>query len=128
MTASNEQTVPRTKQLVLVTGANGYIAGHVIDQLLRTGYSVRGTIRSDPASSPALDQLRKALGEGLARNLEIIQVADIAAPNAFQDAARGEHLPPYPPSTNYVENRTAFSFSSCVSSNTELHDHQEQVP
>eukprot|EP00357_Protocruzia_adherens_P010262 CAMPEP_0115006984 /NCGR_PEP_ID=MMETSP0216-20121206/20859_1 /TAXON_ID=223996 /ORGANISM="Protocruzia adherens, Strain Boccale" /LENGTH=92 /DNA_ID=CAMNT_0002373739 /DNA_START=25 /DNA_END=299 /DNA_ORIENTATION=- len=30
---------------VLVTGANGYIAGHVIIQLLKRGYSIRGTVR-----------------------------------------------------------------------------------
>lgn len=30
----------------LVTGANGYIALHIIDQLLKQGHSVRGTIRN----------------------------------------------------------------------------------
>ena len=30
----------------LVTGASGYIAMHVIDQLLKEGHFVRGTIRS----------------------------------------------------------------------------------
>lgn len=30
----------------LVTGASGYIAMHVVDQLLKQGYHVRGTIRS----------------------------------------------------------------------------------
>jgi dihydroflavonol-4-reductase len=33
-------------QKYLVTGASGYIAMHVIDQLLKEGHSVRGTIRS----------------------------------------------------------------------------------
>lgn len=31
---------------VLVTGANGYIASHVVDTLLRLGYLVRGTVRT----------------------------------------------------------------------------------
>lgn len=31
---------------VLVTGANGFIAGWVIKVLLEQGYSVRGTVRS----------------------------------------------------------------------------------
>ncbi|KAL4864865.1 hypothetical protein BDV12DRAFT_188600 [Aspergillus spectabilis] len=31
--------------LILVTGANGYIASHVIDILLSLGYNVRGTVR-----------------------------------------------------------------------------------
>eukprot|EP00357_Protocruzia_adherens_P023183 CAMPEP_0115007972 /NCGR_PEP_ID=MMETSP0216-20121206/21591_1 /TAXON_ID=223996 /ORGANISM="Protocruzia adherens, Strain Boccale" /LENGTH=373 /DNA_ID=CAMNT_0002375203 /DNA_START=54 /DNA_END=1173 /DNA_ORIENTATION=+ len=34
-----------TSGKVLVTGANGYIAGHVIIQLLKRGYSIRGTVR-----------------------------------------------------------------------------------
>lgn len=32
--------------LVLVTGASGFLAGHVIDILLRADYRVRGTVRS----------------------------------------------------------------------------------
>jgi dihydroflavonol-4-reductase len=35
-----------TKGLVLVTGATGYIASHVVQQLLAEGYNVRGTVRS----------------------------------------------------------------------------------
>lgn len=31
---------------MLVTGASGYIAGHVIKLLQEEGYSVRGTVRS----------------------------------------------------------------------------------
>ena len=31
---------------VLVTGASGYIATHVVQQLLQQGYMVRGTVRS----------------------------------------------------------------------------------
>ena len=32
--------------LVLVTGANGYLAAHVVQQLLESGYRVRGTVRN----------------------------------------------------------------------------------
>ncbi|KAL3470491.1 NAD(P)-binding protein [Aspergillus californicus] len=39
--------------LILVTGANGYIASHVIDILLSKGYNVRGTIRNE---KPWLDK------------------------------------------------------------------------
>src|SRR5512134_1686468 len=34
------------ENLVLVTGASGFIAGHVVLALLRAGYRVRGTVRS----------------------------------------------------------------------------------
>lgn len=30
---------------VIVTGANGYLASHIIKLLLETGYKVKGTIR-----------------------------------------------------------------------------------
>ncbi|KNG79871.1 cinnamoyl-CoA reductase, partial [Aspergillus nomiae NRRL 13137] len=32
--------------LILVTGANGFIASHIVDQFLQRGYRVRGTVRS----------------------------------------------------------------------------------
>ena len=32
--------------LVLVTGASGYIANHIVKQLIELGYRVRGTVRS----------------------------------------------------------------------------------
>ena len=34
------------KSTVIVTGASGYIASHVIKQLLEEGYAVRGTLRT----------------------------------------------------------------------------------
>lgn len=34
------------KQTVLVTGASGYIASHIINELLQRGYYVVGTVRS----------------------------------------------------------------------------------
>lgn len=36
---------PTQSDTVLVTGASGFIAGHVIEELLRHGYAVRGTVR-----------------------------------------------------------------------------------
>ncbi|KAH9991296.1 NAD-P-binding protein [Russula vinacea] len=35
--------------LVLVTGASGFVGSHVVDELLRQGYSVRGAVRSHNA-------------------------------------------------------------------------------
>jgi nucleoside-diphosphate-sugar epimerase len=34
------------QDLILVTGASGYIATHIVKQLLENGYRVRGTVRS----------------------------------------------------------------------------------
>lgn len=38
--------VSRADTTVLVTGASGYLGGHVVNTLLRRGYKVRGTVRS----------------------------------------------------------------------------------
>jgi nucleoside-diphosphate-sugar epimerase len=35
-----------SKSLILVTGASGYLASHVVNTLLKDGYRVRGTVRS----------------------------------------------------------------------------------
>ncbi len=46
-------------QKVLVTGASGFVALHCIDQLLKAGHSVRGTLRTMSRQ----DEVRQALGE-----------------------------------------------------------------
>ena len=38
-----------TPKTILVTGANGFVAGHILEALLRTNYNVRGTVRSTSA-------------------------------------------------------------------------------
>lgn len=51
-----------TDDLVLVTGASGFIAGHVILQLLDKGYRVRGTLRSMDRADEVRAWLTKARG------------------------------------------------------------------
>lgn len=47
---------------VLVTGANGYLASHAVNQLLQKNYIVRGTVR---AAKPWLDEFfTKQYGQG----------------------------------------------------------------
>lgn len=72
------------KRIVLVTGANGYIAGQVIAAFLSAGYAVRGTVRSKP-SAKALVEALSQYGDAL----EIVEVPDIVAPGAFDDAVKG---------------------------------------
>jgi hypothetical protein len=42
--AKNLSTLPQGSR-ILVTGANGYIASHVVDKLLGLGHMVRGTVQ-----------------------------------------------------------------------------------
>jgi len=82
------------KGIVLVTGANGYIAASTVEAFLDAGYSVRGTVRSKSTADGLLEALSKH-----ADRLEIVEVPDITVPGAFDDAVKGEP-PPYPnPST-----------------------------
>lgn len=73
-----------SKGLVLVTGANGYIAGRTIEAFLKAGYSVRGTVRSMSKAKGLLEALSE-----YADNLEIVQVRDITMHAAFDTAMRG---------------------------------------
>ncbi|KAK1833421.1 hypothetical protein QBC39DRAFT_346020 [Podospora conica] len=73
-----------SKGLVLVTGANGYIAAVTVEALLKAGYSVRGTVRSESST--------KALAAALpqyADKLQFAIVPDIVAEGAFDEAVKG---------------------------------------
>ena len=71
---------------VLVTGASGYIALHVVDQLVKGGYRVRGTVRSlnnDRKVKPLLK-----LGQGAKYPIELVE-ADLLCANSWKKAAEG---------------------------------------
>ena len=71
---------------ILLTAANGFIASHVVDQLLTYGYRVRGTVRSKARSS-WLTSLFGARHPN--SSLELIEVADINAPGCYDAALIG---------------------------------------
>ncbi|QLL31156.1 hypothetical protein HG536_0B00140 [Torulaspora globosa] len=62
---------------VLVSGATGFIAQYIVNDLLKQNYKVIGTVRSQEKA----DKLKKHFGNN--PNLALELVADIAAPNAF---------------------------------------------
>lgn len=66
---------------ILITGANGFVAMHVIKIALELGYSVIGTIRS----AQAADSVRKAFSETSARLL-LVQVSNISESKSFRPA------------------------------------------
>jgi nucleoside-diphosphate-sugar epimerase len=61
-----------SQPLVLVTGANGYAASHIILVLLQANYRVRGTVRSE-ASIPMIKNTFAKFGDAL----EVVIVPDL---------------------------------------------------
>lgn len=76
------------QDLILVTGANGHVAQHVVDQLLHlpSGPRVRGTVRSEGKAEAIRAHYN---GTAAAARLELVVVDDIVAEGAFDDAVRG---------------------------------------
>ncbi|KAK4688593.1 phosphate transporter, partial [Tremellales sp. Uapishka_1] len=69
--------------LVLVTGASGFIASHTVREFLKEGYRVRGTVRSD-AKGKYLEDLFK--GEG---DFTYVIAEDITTDGVFDEAVKG---------------------------------------
>ncbi|KAK3335868.1 NAD(P)-binding protein [Cercophora scortea] len=72
--------------LILVTGANGLIGSHAVDQLLAAGYRVRGTVRNKQRCAwlELLFEARHGKGQ-----FELIEVPDLAAPGAWDVPVQG---------------------------------------
>lgn len=68
--------------LILVTGASGYIASHIVAEALRTGYRVRGTARSEEKAA----RTRKVHDS---KDYSTVVVEDMAHPEAFHEAIKG---------------------------------------
>ncbi|KAI2468016.1 NAD dependent epimerase/dehydratase [Annulohypoxylon bovei var. microspora] len=69
-----------TSRRVLLTGANGYIAQHILLQLLEAGHSVRAVVHSQSK----VDTLEKTFGRYVdAPQLDFGVVPDITVPGAF---------------------------------------------
>jgi len=69
---------------VLVTGANGFAAIHIVDVFLKKGYSVRATIRSESKGT----HLKKLFGK-YGDKLELVIVPDITKDDAFDSVLHG---------------------------------------
>lgn len=69
-------------QTVLVTGATGFIAQHVVNELLKNGYTVIGTARSETKSQPLIKLFKEKYPNG---NLSFVIVEDISTDSAFDD-------------------------------------------
>jgi nucleoside-diphosphate-sugar epimerase len=71
----------------LLTGANGFIASHILEQLLASGSPVIATVRSEAKAHQLLDEFE----EYPAGQLSVVTVPDMTVPGAF-DAALSHPL------------------------------------
>ncbi|PYH98848.1 NAD(P)-binding protein [Aspergillus ellipticus CBS 707.79] len=71
-------------QTILVTGASGFVATHILNVFLRAGYSVRGTVRSDSTA----EKVRQTFSQ-YESQLSFAIVEDMGKPGAFDTAVQG---------------------------------------
>ncbi|MEI7824255.1 MAG: SDR family oxidoreductase [Chlorobiaceae bacterium] len=73
----------KTNKPVCITGASGFIAAHIVRELLEQGYRVRGTVRKTPENYPFLLSL-----PGAEDRLELVQ-ADLLTAGTYDRAVEG---------------------------------------
>jgi nucleoside-diphosphate-sugar epimerase len=76
---------------VLVTGINGYIGSHIGDQLLAAGYKVCGAVRNLERAKWLIDMFEPYGKE----NFHLVEIADMTAEGALDDAVKGNSLACY---------------------------------
>jgi len=70
--------------VVLVTGATGYLASHIIKQLVESGqFKVRGTVRS-LENNEKLEKLKSLLQENSKYELEFVE-ADLTKADTWKE-------------------------------------------
>ena len=75
-------------QRVLLTGANGFVGSHILEQLLLRGLSVRAVVRSQSKAVQVLSDF-----PNFGSQLDFGIVPDITAPGAFNEVVQS--TPPF---------------------------------
>jgi len=78
-------TIPKGS-LVLVTGANGFLGSHIVDNLLADGFRVRGSARSASKLAALSSYWERTYGRG---TFETAVVVDLGVEGAFEEALQG---------------------------------------
>ncbi|PTB48606.1 hypothetical protein M431DRAFT_10814 [Trichoderma harzianum CBS 226.95] len=81
MTSPSEQTL-------LITGANGFLAGHVIKEALEQGYDIRGTVRSPESAK----KIRHLFAE-YAERFSVFVIRDLTQRDNYENAFVGVSKP-----------------------------------
>ncbi len=79
------------KDLVLITGATGYLGHLVLIEALKAGYPVRLAVRTESKLRRLLDgtTVKSLLGDNLHQRLSWTIIPDMAAPGAYDEAVKG---------------------------------------
>ncbi|EHK99823.1 NAD(P)-binding Rossmann-fold containing protein [Glarea lozoyensis ATCC 20868] len=81
----DDRAIP-VDSLVVVVGANGYMASESVEKLLQAGYRVRGTVRDLERHNGWMYRLFDSKWPG---KFELVQVPDFLADAAFDEAFKG---------------------------------------
>ncbi|RMZ85077.1 hypothetical protein DV738_g57, partial [Chaetothyriales sp. CBS 135597] len=73
--------------LILVTGATGYIASHVVNEALALGYRVRGSVRNEEKANYLKNEVFAEAAK--AGTFETVIVSDLSDAHGFDAAVRG---------------------------------------
>lgn len=98
-------------QRVLLTGANGFVGSHILEQLLSGGLSVRSIVRSQAKAQQVLSDF-----PNFGSRLDFGIVPDITAPGAFNNVVQSN-----PPFDTVIHTASPFLYR-VVSSNQEFLD------
>jgi nucleoside-diphosphate-sugar epimerase len=72
-----------TPQRALLTGANGFVGSHILEQLLTKGYSVRAIVRSQAKASQVLSDFKS-----FSSQIDFGIVPDITSLKAFDEVVQ----------------------------------------
>ncbi|CCH44435.1 putative secreted protein [Wickerhamomyces ciferrii] len=89
-------------KIVLLTGASGFVALHVLDALLKKNYHVIGTVRSKGKADTITKEFKNEYPEA---NLDFEIVRDIGAQNAFDEVFQR-----HPKITDVIHTASPFSY------------------
>ncbi|MBO6638829.1 MAG: aldehyde reductase [Roseitalea sp.] len=79
-------------QRVVLTGASGFIAKHIVLQLLNAGFAVHGTIRSLKRADEVRDAVRTHLDDAKALDRLTFAELDLSSDDGWSDALEGADM------------------------------------
>jgi nucleoside-diphosphate-sugar epimerase len=71
---------------VFVTGVNGLIGSHIVDQLLKQGYNVRGAVRDAEKHKYLIKYFSDKYKEA---KFELVDVSDMTAEDCYNNVVNG---------------------------------------